>query len=527
MNKNMLSIVGLGALFIATGLVACSSDEDNPGTSHAGSGGKAGGGSGGKGGAGNGGTPVDEAGSGGTGDETSEGGTAGESAEGGAAGETNQPAACDIYGERANGIQEIPHDAEGNITTDHLTSDTVWSLAGRWFVKPGHTLTIDPCTLIEGSSKPNAGSLFVPQDAKIHAVGTKNAPIVFTTTTHEFISGGPWGGIVLIGKAAVARVNETPTYTRTYEGYTDPRTKFGLTNPADFDNNDSSGEMQYVRVEFGGDLIVEGKEINGLSFCGVGAGTTISHIEVKDQQDDCFEFFGGTVNADHLICQNSGDDMFDTDLGYRGHLQYIFGRTLVEGTSSDPNGFEWDGNQDDLAAPEDELAQAHISNATLCGLNKTGSSVSFGGVIRRNVASGTSLLNAIITGFDNGIDLRNHVGTNADPYVSWTNSLFFGQRLSNGQSATDDDSSPADNTSSLKGDYGFVEDTYLNDAANKDTLGGDAPAGFNCYAEVPKAPTTAVAGGTPAAPFKTNAKFIGAGDFNGDGWNSGSWIEWK
>ena len=57
------------------------------------------------------------------------------------------------------------------------------------------------------------------------------------------------------------------------------------------------------------------------------------------------------MNADHLICQNSGDDMFDTDLGFRGHLQYIFGRTLIEGTSSDPNGFEWDGNQDDLAAP--------------------------------------------------------------------------------------------------------------------------------------------------------------------------------
>ena len=527
MNKNMLSIVGLGALLVATGVVACGSDEDNPGNT-AGNGGKAAGGSSGKGGASNAGkSSVDDAGTGGTGDVPSEGGAAG-SSEGGAAGETNQPAACDIYADRENGIQEIPHDADGNITTDHLTSDTTWSLAGRWFVKPGHTLTIDPCTLIEGSSKPNAGSLFVPQGAKIHAVGTKNAPIVFTTVTHEFISGAPWGGLVLIGKAPVARANETPTYTRTYEGYTDPRTQFGLTNPADFDADDSSGELQYVRIEFGGDLIVADKEVNGLSFAGVGAGTTVDHIQVKDQQDDCFEFFGGTVNADHLICQNSGDDMFDTDLGFRGHLQYIFGRNLIEGTSSDPNGFEWDGNQDDLAAPEDELAQAHVSNATLCGLNKTGTAVSFGAVIRRNVAPGTSLLNAIITGFDNGIDLRNHVGSNADPYVSWTNSLFFSQLKANGQATNDDDTAPTSETSgSLKGDYGFVEDTYLNDAANKDVLGGDAPAGFDCYSEVPSAPSAAVAGGTPAAPFKNTAKFIGAGDFNGDGWNAGSWIEWK
>jgi hypothetical protein len=525
-SKNMLSIVGLGALFMAASVVACSNDDDNPGNS-AGSAGKAAGGSSGKGGSGNAGKP--NTGDAGSGEGPSGAGAAGQApSEGGAAGQTNEPAACDIYAERPNGVKEIPHDGEGNITTDHLTSDTVWSLAGRWFVKPDHTLTIDPCTLIEGSSKPNAGSLFVPQGAKLHAVGSKDAPIVFTTVTHEFISGAPWGGVVLIGKATVARANETPTYTRAYEGYTDPRTQFGLANPADFDDNDSSGEMQYVRIEFGGDLIVADKEINGLSFAGVGAGTTIDHIQVKDQQDDCFEFFGGTVNANHLICQNAGDDMFDADLGFRGHLQYIFGRNLVEGTSSDPNGFEWDGNQDDLAAPEDELAQPHVSNATLCGLNMTGTAVGFGGLIRRNVAPGTSLLNVIITGFDNGIDLRNHVGTNADPFVAWTNSLFFDQLKANGQSATDDDSVPAtENTGSLKGDYGFVEDTYLNDAANANVLGGDAPAGFDCYSEVPKAPSAAVAGGTPEAPFKTNAKFIGAGDFNGDGWNAGSWIEWK
>ena len=135
-------------------------------------------------------------------------------------------------------------------------------------------------------------------------------------------------------------------------------------------------------------------------------------------------------------------------------------------------------------------------------------------MIRRNVAPGTSLLNAIITGFDNGIDLRNHVGTNAEPFVSWTNSLFFGQLKANGQSATDDDSVPAtENTGSLKGDYGFIEDTYLNDAANKDVLGGDAPAGFDCYSEVPKAPSAAVAGGTPAAPFKNDCQVHRRGRF--------------
>jgi hypothetical protein len=331
----------------------------------------------------------------------------------------------------------------------------------------------------------------------------------------------------LIGKAPVARLNETPGYTRQFEGYNDPRTTFGLADAADFDENDSSGEVQYVRIEFGGDIIVGDKEINGMSFCGVGAGTTVDHVMVKDQQDDCFEWFGGTVNADHLICQNSGDDMFDTDLGYQGHLQYLFGRNLIEGTSTDPNGFEWDGNQDDLIAPAAELSKPRVSNVTLCGLNMAGTASSYGALIRRSIGEGTSIINTLFTGFDNGLDLRNQVGTNAAPYVSLTNSLFFGQLKLNGQSATDDDSVPASGADkTLKGDNGFIEDTYLNDGDNAVTLGGDPPAGFDCYAEVPVAPTDAVVGGTPGDGLDTTAKFIGAGDFAGDGWASGTWIEW-
>ncbi|RYZ06944.1 MAG: hypothetical protein EOO73_14245 [Myxococcales bacterium] len=523
-----LSIVGMTALLTAIAAIGCGDDDsDNPGQSTAGK---------------NAGGETGESGSS-TGGKNAGGKNAGGKSSGGSAtvdgGSDNSPAAgaggadvgascTDVYAERPEGRKEIPHDDEGNITTDHLTSDTIWTLAGRWFVKPGHTLTIDPCTLIEATGKPNAGALFVPQDAKIHAVGTPNAPIVFTTESHEFEDGAPWGGLMLLGKAPVARLNDTPGYTRTFEGYNDPRTTFGMEDPADFDAEDSSGEVQYVRIEFGGDIIVGDKEINGMTFCGVGSGTTIDHVMVKDQADDCFEFFGGTVNVSHLICQNSGDDMFDTDLGYRGNMQFLFGRNLIEGTSGDPNGFEWDGNQDFLPSPDDETSRPQVSNVTLCGLNDAGVATSNGAVIRRSISEGTSILNTIFTGFDNGLDLRNAVGTNEAPFVSITNSLFFGQLKSDGQSATDDDTSPADaGSKDLKGDSGFIENDYLNDAANAVTLGGDAPEGFDCYAETPVAPTEPVEGATPGSGFDESAEFVGAGDFSADGWESGSWIEWK
>jgi hypothetical protein len=352
------------------------------------------------------------------------------------------------------------------------------------------------------------------QGAKIDAVGTPDAPILFTSEDHKF-SDTPWGGVVILGNAPIGpkTVNEAKP-VRVYEGMTDERASYGGDVPAD-----DSGSFAYVRIEYGGDIIVTepaAKEINGLSLGGVGSKTKIHHVMVKDQYDDCFEWFGGTVNADHLICQNSGDDMFDTDEGFKGHIQYLFGRNLVEGTSGDPNGFEWDGNQPLLTAPAETLGTPQASNATLCGF-VTSSKVSYGALLRRNLGDGTSIQNAIITGWNFGVDTRDNVGTNAAPVLKWTSSLFFDQITEDGGNSADDDAK----------DTNFNEDTWLKVAANANTVGGNAPAGFDCYAEVPTPPTAAVEGTAPGAGFDTTAKFVGSGDFAADGWNSGSWIEWK
>jgi hypothetical protein len=501
-----LSIVCASALLVSINIVACGDDNDNPGAPTAGTksdGGEAAGGKAGSGGkSGNGG----KAGSAPVGGETTAG-------TGAVAGEGGGPAVvpCDIYGERP--IEVIPHDADGNITATVLTADKVWSLNDRLFVPAGETLKIEPCTRIEGTPKPNAGSLFVMQGAKIDAVGTADAPILFTSEDHAF-SDTPWGGVVLLGNAPIGpKVADEVKPIRIYEGMTDERASYGGDDPAD-----NSGKMRYVRIEFGGDIIVTeptAKEINGLSFGAVGNKTVIDHIMVKDQADDCFEWFGGTVNADHLICQNSGDDMFDADEGYKGHIQYLFGRNLVEGSSSDPNGFEWDGNQPLLTAPAATLGVPQASNATLCGF--TGSSkVSYGAVLRRSLGEGTLIQNAIITGFNFGVDARDNVGTTAAPLLSWTNSLFFGQVTANGASATDDDTK----------DGAFDENAWLAVAASANTVGGDAPAGFDCYAaDGPTPPTTAIDGATPGDDFDADGTFVGA--FGDENWATGAWVDWS
>src|SRR5690606_22107227 len=94
-------------------------------------------------------------------------------------------------------------------------------------------------------------------------------------------------------------------------------TEFGGT-----DDNDNSGELGYIRIEFAGIPLQPNKEINGLTFGSVGKQTKVHHIQVSLCGDDSFEWFGGTVDAKYLISYRALDDDFDTDFGYSGRVQF-------------------------------------------------------------------------------------------------------------------------------------------------------------------------------------------------------------
>ena len=78
---------------------------------------------------------------------------------------------------------------------------------------------------------------------------------------------------------------------------------FGGDNP-----NDSSGVLKYVRVQFGGFRINDEDELNGIAFQGVGDGTVVDFIQVHANEDDGVEFYGGTVNAKHIVLTNIKDE---------------------------------------------------------------------------------------------------------------------------------------------------------------------------------------------------------------------------
>lgn len=217
--------------------------------------------------------------------------------------------------------QNTPYGAATVTVSTAITTNTTWTsnnvylLQGIIYVNSGVTLTIQPGTVIRGDNTVPNSSLFVARGGKINAIGTACNPIVFTSNKAIGARAkGDWGGLVLLGNA----VNNTGTNAQ-IEGTAagEPRNFHGGTN-----DDDNSGTLKYVRLEYCGFVFAPNNEINSLTMGSVGRATTIDYIQSSFGNDDGFEWFGGTVNCKHLVSYRNLDDDFDTDLGYSGVVQY-------------------------------------------------------------------------------------------------------------------------------------------------------------------------------------------------------------
>jgi hypothetical protein len=234
----------------------------------------------------------------------------------------------------------------GEITADRtLYADTVYTLSGFVLVRAPATLTIEAGTRILGDYETVGSSLFILRGATIRAMGTADAPIVFTSERPEGERRpGDWGGLIIIGNARINRAH--PVVLEGTENFAEEITYSGGT-----DDNDSSGELHYVRVEFAGYATADAAELNSFTFAAVGSGTQMDHLQSMSGLDDSFEWFGGGADAKYLVSYESGDDHFDMSEGFSGRLQYLIAyqskvlepRTGAGTVSSDPQGIENDG----------------------------------------------------------------------------------------------------------------------------------------------------------------------------------------
>ncbi len=247
----------------------------------------------------------------------------------------------------------------GTVTWD---KDTIYLLEGKVYVNSGQTLTIEAGTVIKGKSGSGvtASALIIAQGGKINAVGTAEAPIIFTGETDKVDGTTPkttvglWGGVIILGKA---RTNNKQNLFIEGLETTDDRNKYGGNN-----DHDNSGVMKYVSIRHGGAVIGADNEINGLSLGAVGDGTEIDYIEVYANKDDGVEFFGGSVKINHILVSYCHDDSFDYDEGYRGGGQFW---CAVQAENAGDRLGEFDGAHDEES--NEPLGMATIYNGTFIG----------------------------------------------------------------------------------------------------------------------------------------------------------------
>lgn len=283
-----------------------------------------------------------------------------------------------------------PETGDINTISGSIISNTTWKsndqylLTGFVYVEAGTTLTIEPGTIIKGD-KNSKGALIVKPGAKILAVGTKEKPIVFTSNQPAGQrKAGDWGGLVILGNAPV---NKTPAVVEGEE-----QTEFGGNIPTD-----NSGELKYIRIEFAGIAYAPNKEINTLTFGGVGSGTKVEYIQASYGGDDSFEWFGGTVNAKHLISYRGLDDDFDSDNGFSGNVQFgfVLRDPAIADQAGDSNGFESDNDSNGTtASPQTTANFANFTVAMAEG--NVDSKFASAMRIRRN--SAINVYNSVFTG---------------------------------------------------------------------------------------------------------------------------------
>ena len=251
-----------------------------------------------------------------------------------------------------------------------------WLLSGGVFVDENARLSINEGGTVYADTEVTT-FLSIKQGGEMFIQGESTNPIIFTPLTDN-PTYGDWGGIIVNGYATI-----NTGFNAEGEGGTGI---YGGDN-----DNDDSGILRYVRVEYAGKVLGTDNELNGFSFNGVGDGTIIEYIQAYKGSDDGIEFFGGTVNVRYAVSTHNQDDSFDWTHGWRGKGQYWL---VQQGPDGGDRGIEADNNGDDnLLEP---YSNPTLSNLTLIGVDD-GDGLNTGMRLREGTKG--KIFNTYVTGF--------------------------------------------------------------------------------------------------------------------------------
>ncbi|WP_164011313.1 hypothetical protein [Pyxidicoccus trucidator] len=427
-------------------------------------------------------------------------------------------------------VQPEPEPGETIEVSQKITGDTTWEAKNTYvlkthiFVESG-TLTIQPGTVIKGDE---GSSLAVTTNAKINASGTREKPIVFTSSKAAGSrSAGNWGGLVLLGKAPI-NVKDSggnPT-TANIEGY--PASQAGIAYGGQ-DAAHDCGKVKYVRIEFAGFKLTERNELNGLTAGGCGSATEIDYVQVHKGADDGVEMFGGTANLKHVVVTQPDDDGLDWDFGYSGKVQFL----IVQQNPDVGNfAFESDNNPND-ALNSVPVSTPEVWNVTLIGSNaEPGKAGKTQAAMHLKNGTAGKMNNLIVAYFTDGaadVDGAATVGrtTSTTNPLFIRNSIFFDNANITSGSTLGSEFQRSSSGALVNNDADFDEGAFFMSASSQNQL---VDPQLNAALDLerpdfsPRAGSPALNADRAGAPpssgfFDANARFIGA--IGAEDWTEG------
>lgn len=282
-------------------------------------------------------------------------------------------------------IPDLPDDGAHIFTSSLFVGETYRSdadlaAAGISEGGDGPTLTVEAgATLAFRSS---SDFMVVNRGSRLIAVGTATKPITFTSES-DVIGTLPdpeavqqWGGMIINGFGVTNACPYTgtrgqPGFALAGECHVDSEGSAGNDeNQYGGDNDDdSSGQLEYVVVKHTGATVGNGDEINGITFGAVGRNTIVRNLQVYSTFDDGIEMFGGSVNFENFVALYVRDDSIDMDEGYNGTITNAL---VIQSETDGAHCIESDGlgSFDTLTAPviEDYIARGLQSAPTLNNL---------------------------------------------------------------------------------------------------------------------------------------------------------------
>ncbi|MFH6602871.1 hypothetical protein ACEZ3G_05240 [Maribacter algicola] len=266
---------------------------------------------------------------------------------------------------------------EGTLTEDMtLNANTIYNLNGSLSVESGAKLTIPAGTVIIADADSGTETdtyIVIKKGAQIDVQGTAADPVVMTSTNQ---SPGDWGGLVILGDATTT---EGVDAIAEVGGFT-----YGGTN-----DEDNSGNISYLIINYAGAQINSESQYNGLTLYAVGSGTTVENVAILNGTDDGVEFFGGTVSASNFYLEDNEDDAVDWTEGWTGTLTNTY---VLHENAGFSTAIEADG------------VDAAVGVPTI--VNFTAVSTADGTALQFKKTTGATMTNVSLSGYTTNVDMK-------------------------------------------------------------------------------------------------------------------------